>query len=80
MNWNNIDLTNERERDLPLLDEYTFDTLLLEVSCNVREITRETVRAQFEESLCRRITETREIFNNNLDNIVKQAISERNNP
>lgn len=78
MNWKNVNLTDPYERDQNLLDGYSFDTLLLEISCNVREITPETVRAQFEESLKSKVNCARDVFNANLDNITAQAITERN--
>ena len=77
MDWNNVDLDSRYERDQNILDGYSFDTLLLEISCNVREITKETVKKQFVISLNSKIQSAREIFNNNLDNIVKKAIEER---
>ena len=77
MDWNNVDLDSRYERDQNILDGYSFDTLLLEISCNVREITKETVKKQFVISLNSKIQSAREIFNNNLDNIVKKAMEER---
>ncbi|MFT6879124.1 MAG: hypothetical protein ACJARG_000048 [Arcticibacterium sp.] len=74
MDWKNVDLENGYERDQCILDPYSFDTLLLEVSCNVKEINRETVRKQFEEILNSKIISAREVFENNLDNIVESAI------
>lgn len=78
MNWNNIDLTNQYEREQDILDAYSTDTLLLEVACNVKDINRETVKAQFLEVLNAKIASALEILDNNLDNIVNQAIKERN--
>lgn len=77
-NWSNVDLNSPSERDSALVDAFTFDTLLLEINCNIKEITPQAVRAQFEESLKLNIEQAREIFNDNLENIVKQAIKERN--
>lgn len=76
MNWNNIDL-NSSEASLPLLDPYTFDDILLEVSCNVREITPETVRKQAEHSIREKYRVALEILDANLQNIVNKAIRER---
>lgn len=76
MDWNNVDL-NSHERDAYIIDPYSFDTLLLEISCNLREINHETVTAQFNESLNSKIQSAMEVFAANLDNIVKQAKKER---
>ena len=51
MDWNNIDTSDNWEMSQAMLDAYTFDTLMLEVSCNVRVINQDTVRAQALESL-----------------------------
>ena len=73
MDWNNIDFTSEYETSREILTGYTFDTLLLEISCNLRDINKETVKKQFETELQNRIRESREIFEANLTNIVKEA-------
>jgi hypothetical protein len=43
--WNNIDLTIGYERNLNILEPYNFETLLLELSCNIptKELTKEAV-------------------------------------
>ena len=78
MNWNNIDLKDgSHERDANLIDPLTFDTLLLEINCNIKEINQETVKQQFKEDLNNRVQEAWSIFEANYDNIVKQALKER---
>jgi len=78
MNWNNLDLKDgSHERDSNLIDGLTFDTLLLEIHCNIKDINVHTVRHQFDEDLQGRIDEARTIFETNLLNIVKQAKKER---
>ena len=77
MNWKNVDLNSAYERDQNILDGYSFDTLLLEISCNLREVNERTIREQFEISLRAKIDSAREVFENNLKNIVKMAIKER---
>jgi len=77
MDWNNIDLDSNYERDQNILFPYTFDILLLEISCNLPEINEKTVTAQFEECLQSKIDCAREVFQANLKNITKQAIKER---
>lgn len=73
--WNNIDL--ELESHLNLIEAYSFDDLLLEVNCNLKIINRDTVTAQFKESLQSSIIEAKEVFQANLDAIVSKAIKTR---
>ena len=78
MNWNNIDLKDgSHERDANLIDPLTFDTLLMEINCNIKEINQETVKQQFKEDLNSRVQEAWSTFDSNLNNIVKQAKKER---
>jgi hypothetical protein len=79
MDWNNINLKDNYERNQNIIDPLSFDTLLLEISCNVREINKENVLKQFETDLKSRIESAREIMLSNLDNIVKDAQEYRNN-
>lgn len=79
MNWNNINLKDNFERNQNIIDPLSFDTLLLEISCNIKEINKETVLKQFETDLQNRIISAREIILSNLDNIVKDAQEYRNN-
>lgn len=78
MNWKNIDLNSSYERDQPIIDALSSDTLLLEISCNIKDITRESITKQFETDLQSRIESAREVFNNNLDNILAKALQEKN--
>lgn len=77
MNWKNVNLKSPYERSQNLLEPYTFDILLLEISCNLREITTETVRAQALESINAKHREALSILNDNLNNITSQAQAER---
>jgi 3-dehydroquinate dehydratase len=78
MNWKNVNLQGGYERDQNILGPYSFDTLLLECHCNIpmQNVNRETVKQQFETELNNKIREAREIFADNLDNIVKQVNKE----
>ena len=76
MDWNNVDL-NSHEIDSYLIDPLTFETLLLEINCNIPNINPATVAAQFEEDLQSRIEEARSVFKYNLKNIVKKAKQDR---
>jgi hypothetical protein len=77
MNWNNIDLNSPYERGQNLLDPYTFEILLLEVACNVRDINKETVRAQAMESIKSKYQAAIDILDANLENITKEAKRQR---
>ena len=77
MDYLNINLNNDHERNTNILDGYDLETLFLEISCNLREINEETVKQQFYESLNSKIQTAKEIFNANLQNIVKYAQEER---
>ena len=77
MDYLNIDLNSDYERNADILDGYNLDTLFLEISCNLREINEETVKKQFYESLNSNIQTAKEIFSANLQNIVKYAQEER---
>ena len=78
MNWKNVDLKSSYERDQNILDGYNFDTLLLEVSCNVKEINKASVMAQAMETLNAKHKSALEVLANNIDNIVSMAKKERN--
>ena len=77
MDYLNINLNNDHERNADILDGYDLETLFLEISCNLREINEETVKKQFYESLNSKIQSAKDIFNANLQNIVKYAQEER---
>ena len=77
MDYLNINLNNDHERNTNILDGYDLETLFLEISCNLREINEETVKKQFYESLNSKIQSAKDIFNANLKNIVKYAQEER---
>ena len=76
--WNNIDLNSMNERDLNIIDPLTFETLLLEIECNIKDINKGTVTEQFLEDLNYRNKEAVEVFKANLDSIVKKALEYRN--
>ena len=77
MDFLNIDLKSDCERNADILDGYDLETLFLEISCNLIEINEETVKQQFYESLNSKIETAKDIFNANLQNIVKYAQEER---
>jgi hypothetical protein len=77
IDWENVDLESPCGRELHIIDPLTFSALLLEVGCNLPEINRGTVRAQFELDLHSRIAEAWSVFEDNLDNLVAYARKER---
>jgi len=77
-NWNNIDLNSAYERSLNILNAYSFEDLLLEINCNLRDINEATVTKQFNESVESKINCMKEVFEANLKNIVKEAQKTRN--
>ena len=77
MNWENVDLKSSYESDQNIIDSLNFNTLLLEISCNIKDINKETIKAQFEDDLKSRIDSAREVFNNNLNNILKESLDYR---
>lgn len=78
MDWKNVNLSDNYEVNQNILDPFSFDTLLLEISCNLKEVTPETVKAQFTESMRSRLQSATEVFAANLDNIVAKALEEKN--
>lgn len=78
MNWKNFDLKSSYERDQNIIEPLSFNTLLLEVSSNIKNINKKTVIEQFELDLRLRIESAREVFEDNLDNIVADALEYQN--
>jgi len=71
--WNNIDMHSPYETSLNLVENLTFDTLLLEIGCNCRTIDERSVTQQFEEDLRSRVADARVIFQANLQSIIRKA-------
>ena len=77
MNWNNVNLEDNYERGQNIIDPLSFETLLLEVHCNIQDITIAAVRNQFEIDLQNRIKSARETFEANVKNITAKAKKEQ---
>ena len=73
IDWSNVDLSDGYNRDRNIIEPLSFADLLLEINCNLRDITPETVIQQFETDLKSRIEEAREIMRDNLQNVVDYA-------
>lgn len=80
IDWRNVYLGSAFNRDQPMLDPYSFNTLLLEIECNLPEITEATVREQALKALESKVNSFKEILENNLSNITKHAQKERAKP
>lgn len=78
MNWENINLKDSFERSQNILDGYSFDGLLLEISTNLSEINEDTITAYFEEQIRLKVETAKEIFNDNLQNILIDALEYQN--
>ena len=77
IDWENINLKRPFERSLNLITPLTFETLLLEVGCNIPEITKGAIIMQFKEDVSNRVEEAWEIFGANLDAIFDEAVKTR---
>jgi hypothetical protein len=78
MDFNNIDLNSNYEKDQNIMDSLNTNDLLLMINCNVREINEKTVKREFEEWLKIAVNSARETFEANKKNITKYALKERN--
>lgn len=78
MNYSNVNLKRPYEANQNILDSINFDVLLLEISCNLPIINKETIRKQFETSLNAKINEAKQVFNDNLENILTEALEYQN--
>ena len=76
MDWKNVNLNDRYEREQNIIDPLNFDILLLEITCNIKdsEINIDTITKQFETDLRERINSAREVFKNNKENILKNAL------
>lgn len=79
MNYLNIDLNSNYEREQSILDSYDIETVLLEINCNFRkeDITPDKVKAHINKVIDMKAQEARKIFYANIDNICKHALSEK---
>lgn len=77
IDWMDIDLDDNRERSLNIIEPLSFDALLLEIRCNIKDINSVTIREQFAADLQQRANEAWEVFDENLINIEQTAKKER---
>ena len=73
--WSNIDLTDNYERNLNLLEPYSFDTLLLEINCNIPNDKRtpKAIKNHAIGVLRMKYLEALEILEENLENITQHS-------
>lgn len=76
--WSDLDLTGSN-LDRSILDAYTFGGLLLEVGCNLPELTYAAMDRQFEDTLQSKVTSAREVYEANRESIYLHAIANRDN-
>lgn len=74
--WTDLDLTGSN-LDRSILNAYTFGGLLLEVAHNVRTITPNAIREQFDRTLRDKMESAREVFRLNAESIYLHAIADR---
>lgn len=60
-----------------LLDGITFYEVILQVHCNCRKITPQAVRKELEETLSQRIEDMRFLLENNMQQIMDEAMKGR---
>lgn len=79
MNWKKINLKSNYERNLNLLENYTFETFLLEIYTNIRteDLNALELKKHFEKEIQNKVTEAKEIFESNLINLLNYAKKER---
>jgi hypothetical protein len=79
INWSNIDLNSAYKRSLNLLDPYSFETLLLELHCNIpnEKLTKEEIQKHAKSVLLEKYQTAIEILNDNIDNILKYEQEQR---
>lgn len=74
-NWK---LNDDLSRFDNVLDPITLDEIIMTVRCNCREIDRGATIKTFKEILVMRLTDAKEIFERNIDEICNEVIKERN--
>ena len=61
------------DRSDNLMDGFTFDDIILQVHCNCREITEQTVRKEVLELVTARLDDMYELLNRNISVIMAEA-------
>lgn len=74
IDWKNVNLNDGYTRDQNILDPISFADLLLNIECNVTDITPESVADEFKTALNRSVEQALEIFKDNHRNIYLHAL------
>ena len=77
--WNNIDLSSGYERNLNILDPYNFESLLLELHCNIptKDLTKATVLSHAKDVIKAKYIEAMEVLESNAENVLKHELEDR---
>ena len=77
--WNNINLSSAYQRNLNILEPYDFETLLLELHCNIptKDLTKEAVLSHAKEVINAKMIEAIEILESNVENVLKYELEQR---
>ena len=78
MDWLNVDLSSPYEREQDFLSGYDFETLLLEVQCNLRELIEEAILKHAYTEIDAKAREAKAIVKANIKAILKEAVDYRN--
>ena len=62
MNWKNVNLNNNYESDQNILDPISFNILLLEIECNLKDVNETTIEKHFKQKLQSNIVSAIEVF------------------
>ena len=75
MDWNNIDLDSSYERSQTFLDGYSFEILILELTCNYRaeDITPALVRKHAIDAIQAKAEGATSIIEHNMKSIAKHV-------
>lgn len=60
-----------------LFDGVTFDDLILAIHCNCKDITPDAVRREWKRILDQRLTDTKFLIENNMEEIIAKAMEGR---
>jgi len=75
MDWNNIELPADGKACL--VDPFTIDDLLLQVSCNCPEITEAAIMVELQSALNQRMFDAWDVFEANKETLLAAARKDR---
>ena len=82
MDWKNVNLNSDYEKNKNLLENYTFEQLITEAIVNIKNtnVNKETVRQQAMLSIQSKFNEAMDILDWNIDNITNYVKDYNNIP